>query len=361
MKDAMTATWIRPEPSTSQGVRIVNRHDDAALIASALCSGETACVGDLYSTGLTILAQVRQVLSQNAPVDNNELSDYTKSRAYRSAYRIASHRLLAPISDHLIALRKAPIIGWLQELYPDTSDFHLSFPQLQGLNSSWQWYVRGIELPGIDHSLHPFYGTYFPTRFDHLELFASWLHTFEGSRTLAFDIGTGCGIMALQLSRAAFPRIVATDINPNAIESVRRHLAQHPAQAIEPVVGDLFGDHCETADLVVFNPPWMPGEPEGPIDQAIYYEDRFFERFFEQAVSHMNDDARLVILFSNLPQLASGEAIHPVEQELSANARFSLVQKLERPVTASSKRTRRRKRSVEHECVQLWELKKISA
>ncbi len=351
-----TPVWIRPEPlNTTDGVRVVDRHDEVAEIAQELLRGESVCVGDLYSTGLAILAETRRTLSPDP-----QHYSFAQSRVSRRSYREASHHLLAPIVNHQIALRKAPSSGWLEELYPDVGDFRLPFPQVQGLNSSWQWHERGIQLPVLSHPLHPFYGTYFPTRFDHLVLFATWLQDFAGERELAFDIGTGCGVLALQLSDAGFTRVVATDINPNAIESVRRELQRHPASAVEPVVADLFGTQHAAADLVVFNPPWIPGEAEGPIDMAIYYQKGLFERFFEAANACVSDDGRLVVLFSNLSKELQVETEHPVELELSANSRFRLLARLESNVRAASKQTRRRKRSVGRETVELWVLGKAA-
>ncbi|HJP32257.1 MAG TPA: methyltransferase [Candidatus Latescibacteria bacterium] len=354
MPDRLTSEWIRPEPVTAiSDVRQIERHDDAARVAQALCEGERACVADLYSTGLTILAEVRRHLQPGG-----KPLDYAGSRAFRRTYQQASQRLLAPIADHQIALRKAPSIGWLEELYPHVGDFHLSFPHLQGLNSSWQWYTRGIDLPVIEPTLHPFYGTYFPTRFEHLELFAEWLQGYQGKRDLAYDIGTGCGVLALQLSAAGCAHVIATDTNPNAIESVRRDLHElTPAPAITPIVSDLFGQHQAAADLIVFNPPWLCGEAHGPLDQAMYFAEGFFERFFHDAGARMHHDARLVLIFSNLRQQTSDDTMNPIQAELDSNSRFELVQKLEAGVRPSSKKTRRRQRSVEQERVEVWELR----
>ena len=346
--------WIRPEPlDTVTDVIIVGRHDDTKEAAKKLCDGASACLGDLYSTGLAILAEVRRLLSSDTQLDS-----YEASRSNRKLYREISHRLFVRIRDREIALRKAPSIGWLSELYPDVADFYLTFPQLQGLNSSWQWYERGIELPGLAARLHPFYGTYFPTRYDHLGLFSEWLAEFAGSRDVALDVGTGCGVLALMLSGAGFSRVLATDFNPNAIESVRRDLAlMSPSPPIELLAADLFGDERE-ADLVVFNPPWLRGEVEGPLDEAVYYQEGFFERFFDNAADHMASGSRLVLLFCNLAQEHSTDNVHPIQAELSASTRFQLAQKLERSVQPSSKRTRRRKRSTKREMVELWELRR---
>jgi hypothetical protein len=42
------------------------------------------------------------------------------------------------VVDSRLEVRKAPEIGWLKILYPINTEFLISFPKIQGLNSSWQ-------------------------------------------------------------------------------------------------------------------------------------------------------------------------------------------------------------------------------
>ncbi len=104
---------------------------------------------------------------------------YQEQREYRSEYRKLSNLILIEIVDHKLKVKKSPSIGWLEKLYPETSDFLLPFPQVQGLNSAWQWYQNGISIPVLRNKVHPYYGTYFPTRFDHLKLFDNWLKRYN--------------------------------------------------------------------------------------------------------------------------------------------------------------------------------------
>ncbi len=237
----------------------------------------------------------------------------------------------------------------------------MPFPQVQGLNSAWQWHQKGIDIPVLQRRLHPFYGTYFPTRFGHLQLLQSWLRSYAGPRQLAWDVGTGCGVLALLLVQEGFARVVATDNNPNAVESVRRELARQPAGGkIDLAEADLLGLETGVAatdvELILFNPPWIVGVPEGPIDQAVYYEPGLFERFFQQAHERLASDGRVVLLFSNLQETADPSIAHPVEAELAAGGRFVLSQKLCQQVQPSAPAPKRRKRQPATESVELWEL-----
>ena len=317
---------------------------------SALLDDQALLITDLYSTGLSLLAALRIALKTSG-------EGFSEARAFRARYRAASSRLLVPIRSHRLALAKAPSIGWLPEMYPELSDFHLSFPQIQGLNSSWQWYQKGVPLPVISRRLHPLHGTYFPTRHEHLHLFARWLSRYSGDRQRAVDVGTGCGVLAVMLHEAGFADIRATDINENAIEGLHRDLQRDPPiTTITPQKLFLIGPVGSRFDLIVFNPPWLPGEAHSLLDQAIYYPPRLFDDFFAAAYRALRPDGRIVLLFSDLLQTAGVSQRHPIEQELRRRKRFLKVRLLEKAVGQASQKTRRRKRSGER--VQLWELRR---
>lgn len=199
----------------------------------------------------------------------------------------------------------------------------------------------------LGHRVHPFYGAYAPTRTEHLELFATWLSGYAGERSRAVDVGTGSGILAFLLARAGAEEVVATDINPNAVESVRRELARHPAP-ITVREDDLLSGVAGSLDLIVFNPPWMHGTPRRPLDQAMFFEDGLFERFFDQAAERLSPSGRIVMLFSNILRLVQRDHPHPIDAEL-ARGRFTLVQKLRRKVKPEPGRRTREK-------VEVWEL-----
>ena len=354
---------LRPDPYTGPPPAPVQRSTDQHASVEALLRGEPLLVSDFYSTGLSLLAALRIALKSPG-------ESFAEQREFRQRYHAASSNLLAPIRDHRLALRKAPAIGWFSEMYEDLPSFELPFPQIQGLNSSWQWYRKGLRLPVIQRRLHPLHGTYFPTRHEHLHLFSRWLRRYAGARDRAIDVGTGCGVLALQLHAAGFTDIVATDINANAVEGLRRDLEREPPiTSIETRKTWMIGPVGSRFDLIVFNPPWLPGEPKGLLDQAIYYPPRLFDDFFAAAWRALRPEGRLVLLFSNLLQVIStngegGKAAHsskhPIVRELKRRKRFEKVRLLERPVGAASKKTRRRKRTNTDERVQLWELRRRS-
>lgn len=345
----MPATLHRPEPILDPAADRVDRRTSPREAAARLRDGESLLVDDAYGTGATILGELQSLL--RAPPEH---APYGVRQAHRRVWREASLRLLAPIEQHRVALADAAPIGFLAELYPELDRFALPLVEVQSLRGAWNLHREGVHLAVLGHRVHPYYGTYAPTRTSHLELFGTWLSQYEGPRARAIDVGTGCGVLALMLCKAGFERVLATDDNPNAIESVRRELGRRPEPPpIDVLHGDLLGEGSRPVDLVVFNPPWTKGTVEGLLDRALYFEDGLFERFFEQAHGRLAPTGRVVLLFSNLIELVQPQVPHPIEAEL-ARGRFGLVQKLTRKVKPPPDESGRRRRTRER--VEVWEL-----
>jgi SAM-dependent methyltransferase len=309
-----------------------------------LARGEALLLTESYGHGADIIDALRHTLRPT------EGASFAERQAFQSDFRAASSRLAVGIVDHKVALPNPQPIGFLKELYPDNGTFFLPFVEVQHLYGAWQTYLDGVHLPVLGHKLRPFFGTYVPARTEHLQLFATWLSQHKGSRDHAIDVGTGSGVLARMMARSGYQTVHATDSNPNAIESVRRDLVRIPAP-IEPIEADLLGT-LPAADLIVFNPPWMPGTVDDLLASALYYDDvSLFERFFTQAHDRLRPDGRVVVLFSTIAELTHPTAPHPIATELE-RGRFHLAQRLQRKVKPTgNRRTKER--------VEVWELAKI--
>jgi hypothetical protein len=339
----------RPEPVLRLKARRIDADTSSVQAAEALLRGEKLRVVDHFRRGVEILECLEARIDWPGPD-----ADYASRRAAERRFREVAQRLLAPIEGHRLALEGATPIGFLSELYPEKSSFWLPFIQVQELYGAWERYRDGIHLAVLGHKLHPFFGTYVPTRTTHIELFGTWLSQYDGARTQATDVGTGCGVLALMLAKSGFDRVRATDINPNAVESVTRELERRPTRPpIDPVVADLLGEGTDPVDLVVFNPPWTQGKVEGLLDHALIYEPGLFERFFEQAHQQLSEEGRVVLLFSNIIQLVQPDVPHPILSELE-RGRFRQVQKMQRKVKPGRDAEGRRRRTRER--VEIWEL-----
>lgn len=353
-QDLVSLNPDRPAIITSEIEAIsFYRNTDVKAAVQQMIAGTYVVVEEYYSNGLDVLVELKRHL-----LGTYKEKSFQGQRDYRSAFREASHRLLLEVKDNKLRAKKSPDIGWLKVLYPEISEFYVSFPDVQGMNSAWQWYQKGIEVKTLGITLHPFYGTYFPTRFDHLLLFDKWLKKYTGSKEKAIEIGVGSGILSFQLIQNGFENIFATDTNKNAIIGVVQESKRLGyEEKITLNHGDLF-ENCDVkADVIVFNPPWLLAKHtlEEGLDKAIYYEEDLFPRFFEQAQKHLSPEGKIVLLFSNLAQVVDEGSPHPIIEELRNNHRFRKELHLRRDVSASSKKTKRTDER-EHEKVELWVL-----
>ena len=90
------------------------------------------------------------------------------------------------------------------------------------------------------------------------------------------EVGTGCGLIALECARQG-AKVICTDINPYAIELVKRnYLRNQPLLkgTVEIRCGDLFSviKSNERFDIAIFNPPYLPTIPEERIGGTGWFD-----------------------------------------------------------------------------------------
>ena len=344
----------RPEPIVAEiVVFIYNQKMNYREAIDALLEGHYVIVEDYFSTGLSLLKKLKEYITIEYPEKS-----FKGQRDFRSIYYDLSNRILLNVSNNELTVKKAPDIGWLKKLYPDISEFALPFPKVQGLNSAWQWYKKGLSTPVLREKIYPYYGSYFPTRFDHIELFDSWLRRYKGGRELVYDVGIGSGILSFQMLKYSFERIIGTDNNPNSIIGLEEAIKRNRKYTkIEPYYGNLFAENEDLADLIVFNPPWLPADKEvKDLDVAVYYNTDLFPAFFEEAKKHLKREGKVVILFSNLAKITNYSHTNPIQEEVMKGGRFKKELFLKRSVKQASQKTKRDQNWRSKEIVELWVL-----
>ena len=344
----------KPEPITSeQHLELFNRSTNIKHTIKALEAGKPVLITAFYNNGLLLLKELQIHLKRKLPNKS-----FKEQREFRSQYRKLSNLIFIEIINHKLTVKKSPSIGWLEKLYPETSDFFLSFPQVQGLNSAWQWYQNGISIPVLRNKVHPYYDVYFPTRFDHLILFDNWLKRYVGPKKSAIDVGIGSGVLSFQMVKYGFQKVFGTDTNPNAIVGLIGFMGDTKlSRKIELDFGHLFGKWEKQTELIVFNPPWLPESNDmDSNDEAIYYNKFLFPDFFAGAKKRLLPEGKLVILFSNLAQITNVTKDHPIKKELSEGKRFQLEKCLTKKVKVASGKTKRDQHWRSSEEVELWVL-----
>lgn len=318
--------------------------------------GLTYCAEGTYGTAMAFYSWLKKQVNLLYPI-----TSYESSRVNRDKLRELSQRFLVRIVNHKIDLQKAPAISWLREFYPSLQDFYLPFTDVLGINGAYQWYVNGMQFPGLQHKVHPYYGAYFPTRTEHLQLFDHWLQRSKPFAN-AIDLGTGCGVLTFYMLKHGVKDVVATDINPNAIHSVGQDLYRHDlGSRVRLINADLLeGISCENIDLLVFNPPWIPDNATGGLDLAMYYQHDLFERFFSSAYEVLPPQCKVVVLFSTFAQAAGLKVEHPIRHELEHHQRFKLANHIQSPVNQKPSNKKSWLAEIRsNEKIELWELERM--
>ena len=215
--------------------------------------------------------------------------------------------LVIPVEgDYSIALRRAP--DWraaCQEAWgPATGEASVvALRELLGLVGAHEWRKKGVEIPalgaGPDNRIHPHYGVFSPVRGEYIDLVAQ---APLPSKELAFDIGTGTGVLAAVLARRGVRRIVATEQAPRALACAQDNLQRLGLQGrVELLEADLFPPG--RAPLVVCNPPWLPARPSSSIEQAVYDEgSRMLQGFLTGLREHLEPGGEGWLVLSDLAE-----------------------------------------------------------
>ncbi|MEV0804229.1 class I SAM-dependent methyltransferase [Kribbella sp. NPDC050281] len=209
--------------------------------------------------------------------------------------------LLIATHDHAIRLRRAPDVrqACLEAYGPADGEQLVPLRELLGVIGAHQLRLEGVQVPALGARIHPHYGVFAPTRSEYVDLVGDCPLPHPA---VAFDIGTGTGVLAAVLARRGVPRVVATDNSVRAVECARDNLRRLGVQGRVTVVEtDLFPPG--RADLVVCNPPWIPARPITPLDRAVYDEDgRMLHGFIGQVRDHLNPGGEVWLVLSDLAE-----------------------------------------------------------
>jgi SAM-dependent methyltransferase len=219
--------------------------------------------------------------------------------------------ILLPLAgDYTIPLRRAPDVRQAcTEAYGIGGEPSMvSLRELLGLIGAHEWRKKGVEIAvlgeaGLGARIHPHYGVYSPVRGEYVGLVneAPFPPAFQ-TPELAFDIGTGTGVLAAVLARRGVKHIVATDQDPRALACARENLARLGLSAqAEVVQADLFP--AGKAPLIVCNPPWIPARPGSPIERAIFDPDsRMLSGFLNGLAAHLEPDGEGWLVLSDIAE-----------------------------------------------------------
>jgi len=119
---------------------------------------------------------------------------------------------------------------------------------------------------------------------------------------IALDVGTGTGIIALLMARKA-KHVLGVDVNPKAIELARKNALLNGIENVEFRLSDLFENVEGEFDVVTFNAPYLPGEPEEPIDLALVGGEtgrEVIDRFIREVPDYLTENGRVYLVQSSI-------------------------------------------------------------
>jgi SAM-dependent methyltransferase len=310
-----SARW-RSEAGVAPPKRVVIADDlTTADAAYRLACEGTALLwrGDFQNARQLLLAMARRVDRKPrkavvAPVLTPASTTALKVEAFNRHRLAQSQRartlgmLLLPFDgDYSLPLRRAPDVRQAcNEAYgPGSEPFVASLRELLGLIGAHEWRKKGVDVPALGDRVHPHYGVFAPVRGEYVGLVAD---APLPAQTLAFDIGTGTGVLAALLARRGVQRIVATDQDPRALACARENLFRLGLnEQVEVVQADLFP--AGRAPLVVCNPPWVPARPSSPIEFAVFDpESRMLRGFLGGLAAHLTPAGEGWLVLSDLAE-----------------------------------------------------------
>ena len=285
--------------------------DDTTTADSAyrlVCEGAALVWrGDFQNARQLMLAMARRIDKQ-ATRRKDELNAMTMKETFHRQRQQQARRarllgmlLLQFDAGHHLSLRRAPDVveACNEAIGPAAEPYVMSLRELLGVIGAHEWRKTGLMIEKLGAKIHPHYGVFAPVRNEYLDLVAD---APLPSSALAFDIGTGTGVLAASLARRGVAKVVATDTDARAIACATENIERLGfAGQVSVVQTDLFP--AGRAPLIVCNPPWIPAQPSSRLEHAVYDPDSRMLRGFLSGVSaHLEDGGEAWLVLSDLAE-----------------------------------------------------------
>ncbi|MFP5022141.1 methyltransferase [Pseudonocardia phyllosphaerae] len=206
-----------------------------------------------------------------------------------------------------LRLRRAPdTADAVREVYGELDERVLvPLQELLGVLNVHRQRREGIPIKSLGGAhIRPHYGVFAPTRQDYIDLVgrAPLPPGIGNGNGTAFDIGTGTGVLSALLIARGVGMVVATDCQSRAVECARDNVERLDlSRQVVIEQRDLFPRG--KADLVVMNPPWIPGTPRSAVETGVYDRHGGMSRRFLRGVrDHLKPGGEAWLLQSTLAE-----------------------------------------------------------
>lgn len=284
-KQTKTSVWhsenAAPVPKKVQIADDTTKADDAYK----LCCEGTALLwrGDFQNAKQLLQALSRRIdrpgKKPKKPAATMLEAFHLHRQAQSQKARILGMLVIELSVGYHINLRRAPDVkAACEHAYgKSTENIVVSLREILGLIGAYEWHKSGVEIMPLgstatNNKIHPSYGVFSPIRGEYLSLVDT--APLPVPCNLAFDIGTGTGVLAAILANRGIAKTVATDNSHRALDCALSNINQLGIKNnVALVEADLFPKiDYGNADLIVCNPPWLPAHPSSALESAIYDE-----------------------------------------------------------------------------------------
>jgi SAM-dependent methyltransferase len=306
-----TANW-HSENDTPAPKRVQTADDTIkADAAYKLCCEGTALLwrGDFQNAKQLMQAISRRIdrpgkKPKKAP-DTMTEAFHLHRQAQSQKARILGMLLIEVSIGYHINLRRAPDVkAACEHAYgKSTQPFIVSLRELLGLIGAYEWSKNGVEIAAINNKIHPSYGVFSPIRGEYLNLVDT--APLPVPCNLAFDIGTGTGVLAAILAHRGIKQIIATDNSQRALDCAQKNISQLDMKTTVTVINtDLYpAEEHGKADLIVCNPPWLPARPSSVLESAVYDDSsKMLKGFLNGLKAHLSDAGEGWLILSDFAE-----------------------------------------------------------
>ena len=307
-----TGTWhsenAAPVPKRVQIADDTTKADDAYK----LCCEGTALLwrGDFQNAKMLLQALSRRIdrpgKKPKKPAETMLEAFHLHRQAQSQKARILGMLVIELNVGYNISLRRAPDVkAACEHAYgKSTHSIVVSLREILGLVGAYEWSKNGVDIPVINNKIFPSYGVFSPIRGEYLDLVD--VTPLPTPCNLAFDIGTGTGVLAAILANRGITNIIATDNSHRALDCALKNVNLLGLKNnVKLVEANLFPSaEYGKADLIVCNPPWLPAHPSSALESAIYDEkSKMLKGFLNGLNAHLNTSGEGWLILSNFAEL----------------------------------------------------------
>lgn len=288
--------------------------------------------GDFQNAKQLLQAITRRVDRKPIKPSATMLEAFHQHRARQIQRANITNKLLIELQHAKCDLKRAPdvkdaVLGALvldQKRDKLPSSIVLSLRELLGMIGAHEWRKKGVYIEALQANIHAHYGVYSPVRGEYLDLInQAPIH----NPAVAFDIGTGTGVIAAILVNRGIKQVIATDNSERALCCAAENMQQLGlTQYVHVQHADMFPEG--RADLIVCNPPWIPAKANAPIEHAIYDPNSAMLKAYLSGVkAHLNANGEAWLIMSDLAERLGLRAQNALQQWI-AEAGLTIVEQL---------------------------------